>query len=345
MLTHQQFIEKMLEFWGEEIRFKEIHRKVAEGDIKGDFERDYSEYIKGVSNNEFISGERRWYSTIANFDYPRVFKERNTDVLKNGRYYLPFLHVHDFYEFIFIYQGKCYHTAGKKEIVLNPGDLCYVAPGEVHSVYTNSDDSIAINIIVSYSTMKEILALFHGRDNIFTQNIKAGDSSCSCMIIKDKDNYIKNAVEKLCRLKFGGTEYTEQFVIAALTDIFTFCISENILPDIMKRESKASVFMFEILGYIKMNYKELSLEMLSEKFGLTPQYMSGLIRKETGKTFKKIVNGIKVDEACKLLDTTDFRVIDIAYEVGFNSPEHFIRTFKEYTKMKPNEFRNLKKHQ
>ena len=40
----------------------------------------------------------------------------------------------------------------------------------------------------------------------------------------------------------------------------------------------------------------------------------------------------------------DFSILEIAYEVGFNSKEVFNRCFKKYTSMTPSEFKKTNKN-
>lgn len=48
----------------------------------------------------------------------------------------------------------------------------------------------------------------------------------------------------------------------------------------------------------------------------------------------------RIAYACKMLNGTDRKVLDIALEFGFDSAQSFSRTFKSVTGMSPTEYRS-----
>ena len=72
---------------------------------------------------------------------------------------------------------------------------------------------------------------------------------------------------------------------------------------------------------------------------LTPGYFGDLIKKETGKTAQEFIANHIVVRAKQRLASTNDDVSIIAYELGFQHPQHFARLFKRLTKQSPTEFR------
>lgn len=73
---------------------------------------------------------------------------------------------------------------------------------------------------------------------------------------------------------------------------------------------------------------------------LSPNYFGDLIKKETGKTAQEYIQ-------FKLIGIAKDRVLDpgksisqIAYELGFQYPQHFTRLFKKVVGQSPNEYRS-----
>ena len=75
---------------------------------------------------------------------------------------------------------------------------------------------------------------------------------------------------------------------------------------------------------------------------LSPNYFGDLIKKETGKTPKDHIQTKIIELAKERLFLADKTVSQIAYELGFQYPQHFTRLFKSVTGMTPNQYRNDK---
>ena len=60
---------------------------------------------------------------------------------------------------------------------------------------------------------------------------------------------------------------------------------------------------------------------------MSPNYISKLFRKYTGRKISRFINEFRVEDAARKLRETDINIIDIAYSVGFESLRTFNRTF------------------
>lgn len=74
---------------------------------------------------------------------------------------------------------------------------------------------------------------------------------------------------------------------------------------------------------------------------LSPNYLSDLLQKFTGKTTQEHIHLQLIDKAKTLLWSTQMPVSEIAYKLGFENPPHFTRLFKQKTGYSPTGFRNL----
>lgn len=78
----------------------------------------------------------------------------------------------------------------------------------------------------------------------------------------------------------------------------------------------------------------------AEKANLTPGYFGDLIKRETGSSPQDIIALRIIAEAKRRLLTSDNDVSIIAYDLGFQYPQHFTRMFKRVTGKSPSVFRN-----
>jgi AraC-like DNA-binding protein len=84
-----------------------------------------------------------------------------------------------------------------------------------------------------------------------------------------------------------------------------------------------------------------SIEYFSDKIHLSGNYLSDLLKKETGYAIKDHVNNFIIEKAKTLLLSESESVSSIAYNLGFNYPHYFNRLFKSKTGLTPQEYRKL----
>jgi len=93
-----------------------------------------------------------------------------------------------------------------------------------------------------------------------------------------------------------------------------------------------------------------SSEMLSEKglpsvkfcaaqMGFSANYLSDLLKKDTGKNTLEHIHYHLIDKAKNMLLNTNNTVSEIAYSLGFEYPQHFSKIFKKKTGYTPMSYR------
>jgi AraC-like DNA-binding protein len=107
------------------------------------------------------------------------------------------------------------------------------------------------------------------------------------------------------------------------------------------------VSKFEVLlknYYRTKNITEIrqpTIEYFANVCHLSPNYLSDLLRKETGRSAKEHINDYIIEKAKTLLLNSTDSISGVAYSLGFNYPHYFARLFKKKTGKTPQEFRQL----
>lgn len=84
-----------------------------------------------------------------------------------------------------------------------------------------------------------------------------------------------------------------------------------------------------------------SVKYCGEQLNMSPNYLSDLLKKETGKNAKDHIYYHLTNKAKnKLLGTTE-SISEIAYDLGFEYPQHFSKVFKKRTGLSPAQYRML----
>lgn len=99
-----------------------------------------------------------------------------------------------------------------------------------------------------------------------------------------------------------------------------------------------------VILYVREHFTEdISLDMLAEKYGTYPQYLSKRIKQYLGLTFHDYISSLRIEKAKELLSSTAKEINEISKESGFVSRNTFLRVFKKYTGVTPSEYRKSEK--
>ncbi len=82
-----------------------------------------------------------------------------------------------------------------------------------------------------------------------------------------------------------------------------------------------------------------SVKYFADKVFLSANYFSDMVRKQTGKTVSEYIQDKMIGLVKEQLLSTDKTTSQIAYEIGFQYPQHLSRMFKRIVGMTPNKFR------
>ncbi len=85
--------------------------------------------------------------------------------------------------------------------------------------------------------------------------------------------------------------------------------------------------------------KQPTVQYFANKLYVTPNYLSDTIRHQSGKSALTVIHDFVIEEAKKLLLTSNLTVSEISYKLGFEYPNYFSRLFKRKTDLSPTEYR------
>ncbi len=104
-----------------------------------------------------------------------------------------------------------------------------------------------------------------------------------------------------------------------------------------KRKKSSEILTDRALQLIDTRYMDvnLSLVCVSQEIGVSPNYLSSLIKKHTGQTFVDLLTRRRVDEARKLILTTSMKIREISERCGYSDQHYFSYCFKKYVGQSP----------
>lgn len=115
--------------------------------------------------------------------------------------------------------------------------------------------------------------------------------------------------------------------------------------DEMEIESEDEKFLKAVVLYIDKNLTDpqLSVDAVSREFHMSRGSFYNKILEITGQVPVKFINSVKLDKAVQLMERSGMKVAQIAYQVGYSTPNYFAKAFKEKFNMSPSDYIQLKR--
>lgn len=108
---------------------------------------------------------------------------------------------------------------------------------------------------------------------------------------------------------------------------------------------KTELLLKEIIAYIDANIEGSSLDLnaLSDRFKVTPQYISSIFKQHEKENIKDYISRQKLKRAKEMLENTDLSINKISVRLGYVNELGIFRLFKKYENMTPGEYRSFHK--
>lgn len=255
-------------------------------------------------------------------------------------------HKHDYIEMMYVAQGSIHHVIDEKEIILNEGEILLLNQHSWHEIKKAGKDDIAINFIILPSFFDVVYEMI-GYDNVIAKFLvdilKRNGNAGEYLLFQVADILqIQNLVENMIQSLYEKEEdYKENKITMGLLFMY--------LVRYVNRTTKGAAKQFEqllveaTLDYIDHNYKDATLLEISSRLNQPDYALSKLVKRQTGKTFKDLLQSRRFYRAEELLMDTDLSIDDIIYVVGYESHSYFFRRFKEKHGITPSQYRKKRK--
>lgn len=271
-------------------------------------------------------------------------EKQNTLLRKHNRYTPAFNHYHDYFEVFYVMSGRCVNTIGTERFSLSNGSLCFIAPYINHTLEV-FDDSIVINICIRKTTFDDIFFnLLTSQDflsGFFIGNLYPVDPTEYLVFDIGADGELIEKIFSMLIEQSRHDEYSNRIVDNLVSIFFAMVVRKNVKGQIFTEH----VEQHRYIAYINEHFKTVSLSGVAAYFNISVAHCSRLIKALTGKKFTDIVKEIRLRHALSMLASTNLKVSDISYTLGYKNQETFMRCFKKTFGLSPGQYRNgIAKH-
>lgn len=242
-------------------------------------------------------------------------------------------HFHNAIEFISIEHGIAEVYVGTAKFKATQGDVVYIPPLCIHSLNgLSADCQISGLVFESEIIPKEIISAKEIYVKGTANNLLISASNPSGNALRAS---VQNAIQE-----YHNPEGSSNLLLLAellkITDSIIRFQSVNQPNDDFKR-------LEPVVTYIRNNYhQKITISDLSAILHICDGHMIRLFQQNLHTTPINYIIDCRLEQAMKLLITTDMSVSDIATTVGFSTTSYMIKLFQERLSTSPLKFRNSK---
>ncbi len=257
------------------------------------------------------------------------------------------MHKHTFIELAYIVSGSGTHTVGDRSSKFSKGDLFIINYDTPHAFSSDESDDELIMYDLLFTPRFFDVSLINAFDfesinssflfySLFPSEQIGPDihiSGSKYNIFSDIFKKIHNEFESQ---KIGYINIIRAYVIELIIQIFRR-MSSTQKNDATSRQTQ---IVNSTLEYLRKNYyRDLSLGELAAQAFLSKDYFSRIFRDITGMPINSLLQKIRIDEACKLLLSSNRTISDIAEQCGFHDLKYFYNVFKKTLGVTPKQYR------
>ena len=308
---------------------------------------EFSEFVRQIPvDANHIINYRQQHFTEGVLEAELFPNNRDVFSLLNMPYISERPHFHDFFEITYLIKGCCRFLFEGESATLSEGDICIVSPMSAHSL-PMEPGCLSVSVVVRKSTFDSVFGNLLAKEDLlslFFRNSLYESRRANYILLKTgNDRMTFNAMQELV-YETNLEDNKANSCAVSLLNLY--------LARAMRAANAVTLRHYEgyterdfsftlVLQYIQQNYQTVSLSSLAKTFHFSEAYLSKLIRRQMNQSFTDVLRTLKMNHAVEYLTNTTMKISEIAEAVGYDSVDHFSRTFRKTYGITPQEY---KKH-
>ncbi|MFD2699306.1 response regulator [Paenibacillus shunpengii] len=145
-------------------------------------------------------------------------------------------------------------------------------------------------------------------------------------------------IEEAAKENLGVTIHTASEDVGVEMELLQ---AYNLCKECIYQEASLSPLVRRARQYLQEHYHNhaLTLELVASELGVSPVYLSRMLKKELGESFIALLTGIRIHKAIQLLNSSSLTMHEIADHIGYESQHYFSTAFKKVMGISPNKYR------
>lgn len=246
-------------------------------------------------------------------------------------------HYHNSFEFFYLCEGELDYHIENSTYHMQKGSIVMMKPGILHWAGDyKKPDRKRILLYLKKQFFQEILKEKPDFLDFFDKQY--------VFLTINQQRKVEELFDQLFEEYYRDSGTNMIFVKALVVQLF--CLIDRYTSETAYEKSlpaAAKILPEKIqnaIQYIEKNYAEnLTLAATAAFIGTHPNHLSRTFKQCTNYTFSAYVQQVKLKHAADLLLHTDLNITQIALDTGYNSLNHFCKSFKKLKGISPLKFR------
>lgn len=249
-------------------------------------------------------------------------------------------HWHDALEIIQVLKGSVNIGMGTEDHLLSEGSIAVINSGELHRIEKNVQDNLILFVQIDDCFYKSVLPDSEYSFIYCCSTYHEAEAPEKYDKLKEYLARLVEAINEQSR-KAGkkNIESIQTGLLSHLTDNFNYLRWGPGTAAFEEKQVKRLKQMAELINNSQSDNP--GLKDLAAEVDLSLYHLSHDIKDKFGYTFKELLFYSRIEQAAKLLLSTNERIIDIAMECGFSDSKYLIKHFRQNYKHTPSKFREM----
>ena len=260
-------------------------------------------------------------------------------------------HWHYYIELIYILKGAVCVTCNQKTYALQEGQLIFLPPQAVHSIYSSSGKKQQVRYYVLKFDANRVHLSGEYLPKISTvfRSIAAADQFPIVFSQADFGNFSLLNFFEACTMEAAKKRYGYDSYLLSSLALFNIHLlriwrSHGLVHETEQYEQDEDYSIHDILMYIDAHSSDtLKIETLANMCHMSYSYFAKTFHKLYGQSCKEYIEFVRLCKVENLLLFTDYDLNYISMETGFSDCSHLIRTFKRKYGLTPKKYRSIHK--
>ena len=241
-------------------------------------------------------------------------------------------HTHTYYEFELVVDGSGVNNVMSKKTEISKGHFFFLSPLTFHNVNADPDSTLSIINFKLRNNFSEYMLKLFGSENYAAVSLS-----------EEETDRVREMLLSAIELSNDmPADLRKMYMQNTIENILLIFAQHYYLLNKKNHDfNETNSLINKVILYIRQNYSSsITLSSVSQKYGYSPNYISQMIRKATGMTFKNYVNHLRLQTAYNRILYQDVPFKQIARDVGYENYTSFLDVFTKKYNVSPTSLRS-----